>query len=161
MVESSRRQATDRPYPWQCPVCLKPEVVPTTLPYTARVKHDGAIHEVPVAGLEVPRCRSCGELVFSQRVDDQINAALRAQLHLLTPEQIQSGRRKFGLDQQGLAEQLGVAPETVSGWESGALIPTRAMDNLLRLFFALPEVRAVLAGKGRNPNLGVVIPTPV
>jgi hypothetical protein len=34
------------------------------------------------------------------------------------------------------------------------MIPSRAIDNLLRVYFALPEVRAVLAGKEQDPLLG-------
>ena len=47
-----------------------------------------------------------------------------------------------------------VAPETISRWVNGALIQSRAMDNLLRLFFALPEVRDALRGGSQDPQLG-------
>jgi len=40
-----------------------------------------------------------------------------------------------------MAELLGVAKETISRWETGALIQSRAMDNLLRLFFESEDVR--------------------
>ena len=36
----------------------------------------------------------------------------------------------------------------------GALIQSRAMDNFLRLYFAVPEARAVLKGKAQDPHLG-------
>src|SRR5262249_5932204 len=55
------------------------------------------------------------------------------------------------------AERLGVAPETISRWVNGALIQSRAMDNLLRLFFALPEVRDVLRGASQDPQLGAEV----
>ena len=62
------------------------------------------------------------------------------------------------LHQTQLAERLGVAAETISRWENGALIQSRSMDNLLRVYFAIPEVRNVLAkGGARNPRLGIVV----
>jgi hypothetical protein len=56
-----------------------------------------------------------------------------------------------------MAERLGVPPETIPRWVAGALIPSKAMDNLLRLFFALPEVRQVLRGAAQDPLLGTEV----
>ncbi len=58
------------------------------------------------------------------------------------------------LNQQQLAERLGVAPETISRWLNGALIQSRAMDNLLRVYFAFPQVQAALCGASQDPELG-------
>ncbi len=62
---------------------------------------------------------------------------------------------QLGLKQQELAQRLGVAAETISRWVTGAVIQSRAMDNLMRLFFALPEVRNVLRGTSQDPHLGI------
>jgi putative zinc finger/helix-turn-helix YgiT family protein len=131
-------------------------VYPTKVPYTAEVKHDGRTYSIQIPELDIPRCRNCAELIFSVNVDDQIVAALRAELRLLTPAQIAAGRKALKLGQMVLAERLGVASETISRWEKGRLIQSRAMDNLLRLYFALPSVRDVLRGDEQDPNLGVV-----
>jgi putative zinc finger/helix-turn-helix YgiT family protein len=125
--------------------------------YTAKVKHDGIVYELHLPSVEVPRCQTCGETVITTAVDEQISDALRSRLHLLTPAQIRKGVEKLGLKQQELAERLGVAPETISRWVNGALIQSRAMDNLLRLFFALPEVREVLRGANQDPQLGTEV----
>jgi putative zinc finger/helix-turn-helix YgiT family protein len=125
--------------------------------YTAKVKHDGVIYELLVPSLEVPRCQTCGETYTTNAVDEQVSDALRSRLHLLTPAQIRKGIEKLGLKQQTLAERLGVAPETISRWVNGALIQSRAMDNLLRLFFALPEVREALQGASQDPALGIEV----
>jgi putative zinc finger/helix-turn-helix YgiT family protein len=129
-------------------------VRPEVIAYRARVKHDGVVHEIEIPALEVPRCRSCGELIFDDHVDDQINAALRSYLNLLTPVQIRAARDTLQLTQSELAEKLGVAEATFSRWEMGALIQSRAMDNLMRVYFAVPQAREVLNGKARDPNLG-------
>jgi hypothetical protein len=90
-------------------------------------------------------------------VDERIDDTLRAHLWLLTPAQMQRGIEKQGLKQQEVAAQLGVAPETISRWVNGTLIQSRAMDNLLRLFFALPVVRDALRGESQDPLLGVAV----
>jgi putative zinc finger/helix-turn-helix YgiT family protein len=150
MKQRPDRERGDRPFPWQCPACLRVQVTPSVIPYTANVKHDGSLHAVEIPALEVPKCQACGELIFSSHVDEQINQALRAKLRLLTPDQIRGRRRRFCPDQKELATRLGVAKETISRWETGALIQSRAMDNLLRVFFELPQVRDVLIGENQD-----------
>ena len=129
------------------------------MPYTAKTKHDGIEYTIDISALEFPRCPSCGELVFSNRVDEQIRDALRDRLRLLTPAQIRAGRKALLLHQRQLADRLGVAAETISRWENGALIQSRSMDNLLRVYFAIPGVRNVLAGEGQDPKLGIEVVT--
>jgi putative zinc finger/helix-turn-helix YgiT family protein len=138
----------------QCPVCLAMSVRPEVLAYTASVKHDGVLHAIEIPALEVSRCHTCGELIFDDHVDDQINAALRSYLKLLTPAQIRAAREKLQLTQAELAEKLGVAEATVSRWETGALIQSRAVDNLMRVYFAVPRAREILNGITQDPNLG-------
>jgi putative zinc finger/helix-turn-helix YgiT family protein len=134
----------DRPFPWRCVECKAKEVFPRATDYTSTVKHDGRAYTIRIPDLAIPTCRTCGQQVFSAAVDDRIIAALRAQLGLLTPEEMQARRGQLGLSQQEMAEQLGVAKETISRWETGAMIQSRAMDNLLRLFFESEEVRGFL-----------------
>src|SRR5439155_23570985 len=102
----------------------------------------------------VPRCEDCGDLIFDNWADEQITSALREAVRLLAPEQIQSNRTSLGLSRGELAERLGVEEETLAAWEEGRLIQPRLADNLLRLFFALPQVRAVLGTIGQSAELG-------
>jgi hypothetical protein len=39
-------------------------------------------------------------------------------------------------------------------WEEGTVLQPRTMDNLLRVFFALPEVRSMLTAE-QDPRLGL------
>ncbi len=156
-MANNSREPRDRPFPWPCPNCLTATVVPTIMDYAAKVKHDGILHELNLPALEVPRCQTCGETVVTSAVDASINDALRSRLRLLTPAQIRKGIEELGLQQQELAQRLGVAAETISRWVNGALIQSRAMDNLLRLFFALPQVRDVLRGASQDPQLGTEV----
>jgi putative zinc finger/helix-turn-helix YgiT family protein len=157
MVADNPREPTARPFPWPCPNCLTATVVPTVIEYTAKVKHDGIVHELHFPSLEVPRCRTCGETVITTAVDKRFNEALRSRLRLLTPIQIRTGTEELGLQQQELAQRLGIAGETITRWTDGTLIQSRAMDNLLRLFFALPQVRDVLRGANQDPHLGTEV----
>lgn len=134
----------DRPFPWRCVECRAREVFPQATDYSTTVKHDGRTYPVRIADLAIPTCRKCGSQVFTGDIDDRIIAALRSQLALLTPEEIQERRHQLGLTQQEMADRLGVAKETICRWETGALIQSRAMDNLMRLFFESPEARDLL-----------------
>src|SRR5207247_10117691 len=107
-------------------------------------KHDDCLHSVLVRGLLIPTCRQCGEQTFSGTEEDSILAALRAHLKLLTPAEIQARRLQLGLDQVEFAKRIGVEEETIGRWETGAMIQSRAMDNLLRLFFDCPHARDLL-----------------
>lgn len=73
-------------------------------------------------------------------------------MRLLTPEQIETAIQQLGLRQKELAARLGVAEETISRWINGSMLQTRAMDNLLRAYFALPQLRAALTGPSQDPE---------
>jgi len=139
----------DRPFPWVCVECSAEAVFPTITDYTTTVKHDGRVYTIRIPDLAIPTCRNCGDQTFSVGDDDRITAALRAQVGLLTPQEICEHRGELAMSQQELAQQLGVAKETVSRWETGAMIQSRAMDNLLRLFFSSKEVQRLLRERFR------------
>lgn len=114
------------------------------MPFAVDVKHDGQLYHLEIPYFRIPKCRRCGELVISYGADAQIIQALRDRVGLLTPEQICGGREALGLKLEELSERLGAAAETISRWENGGLIQSRAMDNFLRAYFAVPEMREFL-----------------
>ena len=122
--------------------------------YAAEVKHDGRLYSFTVPTLELPICQSCGEMVFTEEANRQVGVALRSHLNLLAPEQIQAAIERVGMSQKEVAERLGVAEETLSRWLNEAQIQSRSMDNLLRTFFAFPEVRIALCGPTQDSRLG-------
>jgi len=144
----------DRPFPWRCRRCGKTQVVMTTTSYDAEVRHDGRLHAFTIPRIDIPVCQACREQVFTEKVDDQINAALRSHLQLLTPEEMRTALRRINLSQKEAAERMGLAEATLSRWLNEAQIQSRAMDNLLRVFFAFPEVRIALSGDAQDPYLG-------
>jgi putative zinc finger/helix-turn-helix YgiT family protein len=153
-MKSLKPATQGKPFPWRCTECGGKEVYPATVPYTSRIRLDGIIYSVELPELRVPKCRTCGELIFDNDADEQIHGALRKQLRLLLPEQIRENRAELGLSHRQLAAQLRVDAETISLWEDGLLIQSPAMDALLRLYFGVPEVRAALVGADFLPSLG-------
>lgn len=147
----------DKPLPWRCPRCGKKEVRPHTSSFSMEVRHDGQLHDVQLEAVDIPTCGSCGERVFSKAVDEAISNALRKKLRLLTPDQIRRCIAALGVSQKEVAARLGVAEATFSRWATGSVIQSRAMDNLLRLYFAIPEVRQVLVGEDQDPKLGTFV----
>jgi putative zinc finger/helix-turn-helix YgiT family protein len=144
-----------RPFPWPCGNCGTRTVVPAVIDHTAKVKHDGLIYELHLPNVEVPRCQTCGATYPTDAIDDKVSDALRERRRLLTPDQIKEGIKAVDLNQQEVAERLGVAPETISRWVNGVLIQSRAMDNLLRVYFAFPQVQRALQGANQDRDLGL------
>jgi putative zinc finger/helix-turn-helix YgiT family protein len=148
--------SAERPFPRQCYTCAKSEVILNTISYEIEVRHDGTLHALKIPELELPVCQACGEKYFTIDVDEQINAALRAHLKLLTPDQIRGAIQRLNISQKEAAERMGIAEETLSRWLNEAQIQSRSMDNLMRVFFAFPQVRAALGNETRDAQLGIV-----
>ena len=153
-AQGETRHKKGKPFPWRCTDCGSKAVSPVTITCTAEAKHDGRLHTFEIPDLRIPVCGSCGEKVFTNDVDDQITAALRCYLRLLTPEQIRKAVKALGMSQKDVAERLGVAEASLSRWVNGTLVQSRAMDNLMRVYFASPRARAVLVGIKEDPSLG-------
>jgi putative zinc finger/helix-turn-helix YgiT family protein len=151
---ASKASEKGKPFPWRCPQCGKKEVWRAVVSHTSEMRHDGRLYNVKVPKLRVPKCKACGELIFDNEADEQIASALREQLGLLSPEQLRRNREELNLSQRELADHLGVAVETISRWENGVLIPSRAMDRYLRLYFGVPAARSALIGSSATPSLG-------
>ena len=157
-----------KPFPWRCPECGKKEVRPATVQHTSQIKHDGRLYTVEVPNLHIPKCGACGELVFDNNADKQIARALREQLGLLSGDQIWKNREDLGLSQRVLAEHLGVAVETISRWENGALtqIQSPAPPRVFQRLLASLPPWAILGHHGccferaRSPAFLIIIDAP-
>ena len=130
--------------PLRCIECGKKEVFPAIVSERVQRKHDGVLYALDVPDFRVNRCRACGETYTDAAAGDQTASALRRHLGLLEPLEIRENLDRIGPTQREIARQLGVAAETLSRWLSGSVIQSRAMDNLLRLYFSLPQAREYL-----------------
>jgi hypothetical protein len=156
MLQQPKRPANaDRPFPWHCRHCGQDQVFMTAIRYDADVRHDGRVYAVTIPDLQLPICKVCGEKVFTENVDDQIFTALRTHLHLLTPAEMRAALGRLGMTPKEVAERLGIAETTFSYYLNDIQIQPRATDNLLRVFFAFPEVRSALTREPHDPGLGI------
>lgn len=153
--KAKRPRTAERPFPWLCRHCGQREVALVKTNYDAEVRHDGRLYTFTIADLELPVCQACGERVFTEKVDAQVNDALRKHLNLLTPAQIRAAIKRVGMSQKDLAKRLGIAEATLSRWLGEVQIQSRSMDTLLRIFFGFPEVRVALCGDSQVPELGL------
>ncbi len=142
------------PFPWPCGKCRQQTVERAAFPYSAELQYDGRTYSVEVPELHAPRCTNCGAMILDDQANDQITDVLRRQLGLLTPGQIRNNRESLGLKQRDFATLLGVGESTVSRWETGSQIQQRSLDKLMRIYFAIPEVRDALADKDGLLELG-------
>ena len=73
-VLDTLERAKERPFPWFCPRCRKKDVWREVIRYQCQRLDKSRPVDVVVPDLAVPRCRSCGELVFDYAAESQINA---------------------------------------------------------------------------------------
>lgn len=144
----------------KCGNCREKQLRLVTVPYQTTRHHDGQDYELALADVVLLACSACGNRIVPMDSEERLMAALRQAAILLTPEEIRDNRVRLGLSQGKLASELGVTEDTLSRWEAGLLIQTRALDNLLRAFFSLPSLRSYLS-KSEKPILSDVDSTPV
>lgn len=121
--------------------------------------------EVPIHGTtvriteQVYRCGVCGEEEYSyeQAIEAERRAGevYRTEHGFLQPEEIAAVRRRLGLTQSQLEDALGIGRKTVVRWEAGRVLQNRALDNLLRVIDAFPDVLSFLAARQ-----GIALPAP-
>jgi putative zinc finger/helix-turn-helix YgiT family protein len=143
----NNQPAPTRTFPRTCIDCRQKRVVPVHINHTRNVKYDGVTHTLDLIDVPAERCENCGEVTFGTDSDEVMFAALREKIGLLSPAEIRTRREALDLTQQALADAIRCAPESISRWETGALIQSRAYDCLLCLYFDVPEARAYLAQK--------------
>lgn len=118
------------------------------------IKYDGAIRQVPVDQMPEWHCAACEVSTLHDDSDEILQDALRKHMRLLRPTELRTARESLGLKQKELADLTGCASESLSRWETGAVLQSRAYDRLLRLFFHLPEAREMLTDLESDPTLG-------
>ena len=150
MPRETKKPLTSRPaFPWRCRKCGEHRVELSRVDYDAQVRHDGRLYSFVVPDLEIPVCQACDATIFTETVDEQINAGLRKHLGLLSPAQIREGLQRIGASQKKMAQQLEIAEATLSRWLNETQIQSRSLDTLMQIYFAFPAVRTALADEGR------------
>lgn len=78
-------------------------------------------------------CSDCGETFYGPAAEQAHHRSICQALGLLSPDEIRAIRDRFGESQEAFAQRTGIGVATLSRWERGRLIQTRALDNYLRL----------------------------
>ena len=105
------------------------------------------IHLV-IEAVPVLVCPQCGEIFYGPEAEKAHNRAICKAYHLLASEEVKAIRERLGKTQEEFAELTGIGVATLSRWEKGRLIQTRAHDNYLRILQAVPEAVRLLEGSG-------------
>ena len=129
----------DKPYPWTCGQCAQRTIEPVVKDYQIAFKHDGKLHQITLPQVEVPTCGNCGTEQTDIQISRQVTSELRRKIGLMFPDEIRQQRTALGLNQEQLGECIGAAKESISRWETGALIQSVSTDKLLRMFFKHPS----------------------
>ena len=126
------------------PICvhddLHPQVIRDEFDYGP---NNDRIHIV-IDAVPVLVCPQCGEVFYGPEAEQLHHRAICKAYQLLTPEEIKNVREQLGKTQEEFAALTGIGVATLSRWEKGRLMQTRAHDNYLRLLNALPEAVHVL-----------------
>jgi len=118
---------------------------------------------VELSSVEMYSCDHCGEKFFtpdqSKQVSRMVRVAVRDRLGLLPPERIIEIRRKYGFSQDRLETLLSLGPKVVTRWETGRVLQTKQVDDLLRLIDKMPgvidflrEIREEADRRSRSPK---------
>jgi HTH-type transcriptional regulator/antitoxin MqsA len=101
-------------------------------------------------------CTSCDEAVFSGKdlamYDQELNKMKAQSENLLLPNDIRRIRKKLHLTQADAGAILGGGPNAFHKYESGIVLPSHAISNLLRLLEAMPSGLDVLHGQNGSAS---------
>ncbi|MFN3201328.1 MAG: type II toxin-antitoxin system MqsA family antitoxin [Bradymonadia bacterium] len=126
-----------------CPNCGTPGMVHETRVDVVEYVHDGETYR---RSINQPAwwCDACGEGVMQGDellIGEQALFELRAQAHgVLTPGEVKRIRKKLDLTQTEAGAILGGGVKAFYKYESGRILPSVAISNLLRLLDHQPSL---------------------
>ena len=127
-----------------CPVCAHGEMISQTITEQFEYK-DQTLDVEDYRIFHCPRCEeSIVDPVAMKQAEKKIREFHRRVDGLLTPEEIKTIRTTLGISQMVFGQLLGGGAKGFARYESGAIIQSRAMDNLLRVIREKPETIVLL-----------------
>jgi putative zinc finger/helix-turn-helix YgiT family protein len=91
-------------------------------------------------------CKACGIRFYNDAAEWERHAAACRHLGVMTPDEIRTLRKRYGLTQEAFAELTGLGVASLGRWERGAGIQNEAYDALLYLL-TFPENVERLRGR--------------
>ncbi len=102
-------------------------------------------------------CRECGEGIHSgedMKLSDRMLNRLKARSEgLLEQEEIRRIRKKLHLSQEAAGFLIGGGPRAFQKYESGDLLPSRAVCNLLTVLDRVPDALKIIQEKTEQKGL--------
>jgi putative zinc finger/helix-turn-helix YgiT family protein len=124
----------------RCPTCghqpLQPQVIRDEFEYGP----DEERIAIVVEAVPVLVCPHCGETLYGPEASRLRCQAICRSQGLLTSEQVKAVRERLDMSQSEFARLTGIGVATLSRWERGRLLQTKALDRYLRVLGAFPEV---------------------
>ena len=137
-----------KPYPHTCPKCRNKAITPVNVSRRVVYRYDGKGYDLDIPDLPILQCGNCHFESHTNNTEERTLAAVRAKFDLLSPSEIEAQRQELGLTQRELARRIGTSEESISRWETGLVVQSRAMNKLLQVFFFVPSARAGLGSNG-------------
>ncbi len=138
---------TDNPICPKTGVPMRRDVRPITLTY----KSESITFDMP--GWYCDRSEESIHTGTDMKVSDRMLNRLKARHEgLLEPEEIQRIRKKLRLTQETAGLTIGGGPRAFQKYESGDLLPSRAISSALVLLDHDPEALAVLKARHIKPS---------
>ncbi len=135
-----------------CPICGSGKLIKTVIDE----KFDYKGQSLVVPDYVVYECTVCEESLVGKKSVKTSQKLLKDFYRevdgLLGSSDIKRIRRKLGCTQEEMAKNLGVGLKTFARYETGQVIQSRAMDNLLRILDEHPETMNTI----KLPALGKV-----
>ncbi len=122
-----------------CFMCGKGRLRPQTVDETFDYETDTNRVTVTAKDVPVEICDHCGERYRGPEAAILRNRATAQALRLLSLEDIRNLRKQLRLSLAQFARLTGIDQDLLADWENGRLLPTRALDNYLRLLQNDPQ----------------------
>ena len=111
---------------------------------TENYKYDASgLPGITLVDVEVARCAECGEIEVTIPNIEGLHRALAMAIshkrERVTPKEVRFLRKYLGLSGADFADHIGVAPETVSRWETGKAAMSGTAERYLRLLVLTRE----------------------
>ncbi len=104
---------------------------------------DFSFHGHTLRGITVDVCDECGEVFYSLEAAEMVSNIKREERGILFPDEMRGKRRKFGLTQEQIADELMIQRVTYVRWEKGSRVPTTAQNQRLNDLFERYEEQLV------------------
>ena len=132
---SEEKKADER----RCPSCESQSLEARRIRDEFEYGPEGERVMVVAEDVPVLVCPACGEPLYGPEAAAVRHEAICRTQGLLCPADVKAIRERFGPGQEDFARLTGIGVATLSRWERGRLLQTRAMDRYLRLLDNLPQ----------------------